>query len=427
LIISVRFRKALVFGIIIMLVGLSTETSSGNIIIKNQKNSSTTTSYNSLLVYFIDVGQGDCILIQTPENNFVLIDTGSRNYAYTVIDFLNSHSVSTLKAFIATHPHEDHIGGSEEIFNAFDILSVYHPGYPSNSQAYLRFLNAAQNEGCPIYTDDNVNPGDFIEISSYVSCQILNINKNASSENDASIVLRLDYDLISFLFTGDINGDCGDYVENYLVDNWDVNIDILKVTHHGSSYGSTNYLLDEATPETSIISCGAGNPYGHPNQETRDRLSEHNSTILRTDLNGNVTTTTDGLTYNITYEQVDEPLPPSIDGPKTGNRGVNYTFTFETSDPNGDDVCYYIDWGDGNVSDWIGPFQSGVKEYVNHTWAKDGAYVIKAKAKDIYNQESSWSFFNAVMPRDKELNKTFFFNLRNRLLSLFPMLRIFFK
>lgn len=415
-----QIRKTLAIGIIFLFFGLGLNSSiSGTTIEKSSKK----TNYGDLQVHFIDVGQGDSILIQTPEGNFVLIDTGSRGYATTVIDYLNSLSVQTLEAFIASHPHEDHIGGAEEIFNAFDILSVYHPGYYLSSQTYQRFLNAAQNEGCPIYTDDELDPGDYISISSSLVCQILHINKDASNANDAGIVLRLDYYQVSYLFTGDIHGEIEDQVEYKITDDWNVDIDILKVAHHGSRYSSTDYFLDEATPEVSVICVGEGNSYGHPHYEALYRLNEHNSMILRTDENGDVIISTDGWSYNIIYEKPEnKPLTPIIKGWTTGNVGVEYMYSAISFDSNGDQLYYMWNWGDGNVTDWIGPYYPGYEVYEYHTWTQQGAYVIKVKAKDTNDYESDWGTFNVIMPRNKITMRSLFRNLFEQLFDRISLL-----
>jgi len=480
---------------------------------------------NELAVYFIDVGQGDCILIQTPENNYILIDTGYQQYAQTVIDFLSDLSVTTLLAFIGTHPHADHIGGCEEIFNEFEILSIYHPGYPYDSETYQRFLNAAQNEGCPIYTDDEVDPGDNIDINSTVTCQILHIDKSASNANDASIVLRLDYEQVSFLFTGDINGDQPDYVESYLVDNWDVDVDVLKVPHHGSKYSSTNYFLDEVTPAVSVICCGINNPYGHPHPETLLRLGEHDSLIYRTDLNSTVLVKTNGLDWSVFYTKPNhspyppsDPIPPDgadsvpfdinlcwvggdpnlgdtvtydlyfgvtnpptkkssnqtvtfydppgdllsykvyywgvvawsngglcsqgpiwkfstdlpppnqpiIDGPKHGRVGVEYTYTFNSTDYYRPDFYYEVDWGDGFYETvnptWPNPEVPG-PGIANHSWCKKGTYVIKARIHDAFGYISPWGKLTVYMPRDKAIITSQFLKWLQSHPNMFPILK----
>lgn len=299
--------------------------------------------YDSMKVYYIDVGQGDSILIQTPEDNFILIDAGYSST--TVVDFLNALSITTLEALIASHPDADHIGGADEVIYEFDVLSIYHPGYEKATQAYQNFITAAESEGCPIYTDDDLDPGDYINISDVLTAQILHIDKNASSSNDASIVLRVDHNLVSFLFPGDISST----VESELIQNQDVDIDILKVAHHGSKYSTSDDFLDEATPSDSVISVGENNPYGHPTPETLARLIAHNSTIYRTDLNGTVTVTTFGTTWDITVENTtipnNPPNTPTNPSPTDGAIDVSLspTLSVDVSDPDGDamDVSFY--------------------------------------------------------------------------------------
>ncbi len=381
------------------------------------KELSNSTNYSDLTVYFIDVGQGDSILIQTPDSEYLLIDTGVRSYSSEVISFLQSKSVNYISAFIATHPHADHIGGAQEIFDNFEILSVYEPGYDYDSATYQRFVDAYENEGCPVYTDCEVDSGDYIDISSYVSFQILHINKDASNTNDASIVIRADYETVSFLFTGDINGDKGDYVESYLVDNWDVDIDILKVSHHGSKHASTNNFLYEATPDVSIISCGEDNPYGHPHFEALQRLSDVGSTVYRTDESGDITIKTDGYMWDVSIEKPgDNPMKPVVNGPKTGSSGINYSFSCSSIDPNQDDLFYYWDWCDGSNSGWIGPYDSGEEIFLNHKWNFNGTYIVKVKAKNTQGFESEWSYFEVSMPKNKIKNSplsNIFPNFRN--------------
>jgi competence protein ComEC len=412
------FKKTIVFIQIFSLIGLGFNSSISGFTIEKISEEKSNTFYGDLKVHFIDVGQGDSILIQTPENNFVLIDTGSRSFATTVIDYLYSLSVTTIKAFIATHPHEDHIGGSQEIFDAFDILSVYHTGYPYSSQTYQRFLNSAENEGCPIYTDEDVDPGDYIDISNSLVCQILHINKDASNANDAGIVLMLSYYEVNYLFTGDIHGEIEDKVEYYLVDNWYIDVDILKVAHHGSRYSSVDYFLNEATPEVSIISVGEGNPYGHPHYEALYRLESYNSLIFRTDINGDIIISTDGWSYNIIFEKPeDNPTTPIVDGPEVGEVGVEHMFSAKSFDSNGDLLYYMWDWGDGNVTDWKGEYYPGVEIYEYHTFSQKGAYVIKVKAKDTNGYESDWGYLNVLMPKIRP-TKTLYFGIFSNFLIL---------
>lgn len=250
-------------------------------------------STGNTTVYFIDVGQGDSILIQTPDSKNILIDAGDNSAGPTVTSFLSSLSITIIDVFVGTHPHADHIGGADDVLETFDVLSVYYPGYGSTSVTYADFMTAVEAEGCLVYTDEDHDPGDFMNWSSEVSFQILNINADADNANDASIVLKMVYDSVSFLFTGDIGFD----IEDEMMASFDLDVDILKVSHHGSAYATSDDFLDETTPELAIISVGEGNSYGHPAPVTLISLQEHDATVLRTDLSGTVTISTSGMTW----------------------------------------------------------------------------------------------------------------------------------
>jgi hypothetical protein len=128
--------------------------------------------------------------------------------------------------------------------------------------------------------------------------------------------------------------------------------------------------------------------------------------IYRTDYNGDIKITSNGYRWDIFYDRPnDEPFPPTIGGPTTGEMGLAYEFSVQGSDPNQDEIYYKLDWCDGDVTNWLGPYESGEKIFLTHVWEEGGAYIIKVKAKDIYEQESEWGTFNVVMPRNKDLFK----------------------
>ena len=256
-------------------------------------------SAGNLTVHFFDVGQGDAILVESPDSRSMLIDCGPESAAATLVESLKSLSVTTIDILIATHPDSDHIGGADEILAAFDIQSIYHPGFFTDTATYGNFLEAAGAEGCPIYTDDQIDPDDFISFGQTV-VQVLNIDGNAPNSNSASIVLKLEYGTVRFIFTGDIDFD----VENRMMadPSLDLNTDILKVAHHGSRYATSDAFLEAANPIIGVISVGAGNPYGHPSPETLGRLSSHYIEVFRTDVDGTIIISTDGTKWATTLE-----------------------------------------------------------------------------------------------------------------------------
>lgn len=317
-------------------------------------------------VYFINVGQGDSILIKTPDGKYMLIDGGKDSCGDDVVSFLENLSVMTIDALVATHPDADHVGGLDEVIYAFNVLSIYHPGYEKETDAYINFITAVNSEGCPIYTDDEVDPGDYINISNTTTFQILHIDKYAPTSNDASIVIKMVYHNVSFMFPGDIASN----IENELINSpFDLDSDILKVAHHGSKYSTCDAFLDATTPAVGIISVGT-NPYGHPTEETLTRLINHGVEIYRTDYNGTITITTNGETWSVECERTNN-APVASFTYYTDNLTVYFTDT--SIDPDGDTLTYNWDFGDGNMSEEQNPI---------YTYSADGIYNITLMVSD---------------------------------------------
>jgi beta-lactamase superfamily II metal-dependent hydrolase len=271
------------------------------------------TTQENLTVSFVDVGQGDAILIKTPDSKTVLIDAGPDERAAELVNYLHSRNVTSIDAFILTHPDEDHIGGADEVLRNFDVLGVYHPGYVKATTTYNKFASAMLEEGCPIITDETIDPGDRIPISGLVDFLVLHIDKDAPDSNSASIVIKMSYSEVDFLLTGDI----GNNIERKLLVDFpsELDIEVLKVAHHGSKYSTSDEFLDATTPEIGIIMVGADNPYGHPSPETLARLSDHNVTVLRTDIDGTIALTTNGISLAVYFEEminIEEDLNDSL-------------------------------------------------------------------------------------------------------------------
>jgi len=248
----------------------------------------------NLTVYFIDVGQGDSILIQTPDGKNILIDSGSDS-AYSALDsFLQSKSITVIDVVVATHPDEDHIGGLDDVLLDYDVLSVYDSGFYKDTQIYERFRNYTDTEGCPYYNDTNIDPG-ILNWSSEVFFYLLHIDADAADANDASIVLKMSFGEVDFLLTGDAE----EHVESWMLPLYDLDVEILKVGHHGSRTSSSLPFLTEVTPSVAIISVGEDNRYEHPHNETIDKLTDIGADIYRTDLNRTITITTDGTGWDI--------------------------------------------------------------------------------------------------------------------------------
>ena len=236
-------------------------------------------------VHYIDVGQGDSIFIELPNEKNILIDAGEIEAGEKVVNYLKKLNIEKIDYLFATHPHSDHIGGLVKVINSFKIGSIYMPKVNSNSTIYLDLLKTIDEKGKKIRvatSNHNVIKTDDLMLT------ILSPNKDYEALNNYSIVLKLTYKNISFLFTGDIEYDA----ETNIVG--DIKSDVLKVGHHGSNSSTSLNFLKRVNPKIAVISVGKNNDYGHPKEKIINRLKENNIKIYRTDLNGDIIITTDG-------------------------------------------------------------------------------------------------------------------------------------
>ncbi len=244
---------------------------------------------NGFKVHFIDVGQADAALVIC-DGKTMLIDGGNTDDSSLIYAFLKNRGVSHLDYIIATHAHEDHAGGLSGALNYASVGKVYCPTTSYNSSAFQNFVNNVQKQGKSI-TIPSV--GTQFALGS-ATCSVLAVN-TTSDTNNTSIVVRIVYGSTSFLFTGDAERE----VEQSMI-NRGVNLrsTVLKVGHHGSNTSSSYQFLWNVMPQYAVISCGKGNSYGHPHDEVLARLFDADVTLFRTDLQGDITCTSNGSTVS---------------------------------------------------------------------------------------------------------------------------------
>jgi beta-lactamase superfamily II metal-dependent hydrolase len=256
-----------------------------------------------LQIYALDVGQGDSALIITPEGKSVLIDAGLPQAGDDVVAALRKRDIQSLDLAVATHPHADHIGGIRQVIENFGVKNFLDSGQEYASKEYERMLRAIQEKGIKFIV---AKKGMKFELDSGVKLEVLNpqgddqwireVRRGGSVENANSVVLRLSYGNFSMLFTGDAETETEDLM---MKSGALLRAQVLKVGHHGSRYATSARFLEAVAPEGALISCGAGNRYGHPAQQTLDRLQKAGVKVYRTDLNGEIAIIADGNKFEI--------------------------------------------------------------------------------------------------------------------------------
>lgn len=249
-----------------------------------------TSANGTLSIHFIDVGQGDSILIDFGQTE-ILIDGGNRSPE--VVNYINPYIDGALEAMVATHPHADHIGGLIDVLVKYDVKDIWLNGDTVTSKTYTDFMNLVNAENATVHQAER---GNTIQVGT-LAFNILNPAKLLFSDaNNNSIVLSLSYGEIDFLFTGDAERQAESSMLNLVPD-----IEILKVGHHGSRSSSSPEFLSLTKPEVAVYSAGLGNSYGHPHQETIDVLTNIGAKIYGTDTSGTiiVIVITEGKTYEV--------------------------------------------------------------------------------------------------------------------------------
>jgi len=252
-----------------------------------------------LTVHFLDVGQADSILIQTPNGENMLIDAGNNGDEDFILSYLERLHINRLAVVVGTHPHEDHIGSMDAVIEGFEIGRVYLPKVTTTTRTFASLLAAIKDKGLRITT---AKAGMSIELDSALSVEILApTNESYEELNDYSVVVKLTYDRVAFLFTGDAETSSENAM---LVQGTDLQADLIKIAHHGSDTSTSRQFLARVNPKFAVISVGVDNRYAHPGRETLLRLNESEVEVYRTDLLGTIIAVSDGKTIEINQEPV---------------------------------------------------------------------------------------------------------------------------
>lgn len=270
---------------------------------------STGVAPKNLQVHFIDVGQGDATLIISPYGRTVLIDGGDTNTG--VVRYLESMGVDRIDLMIATHPHADHVGGLVQVLQEMPVAKVVTNGQSQATSTYEDFLDAIASAKAE-YVE--ARRGDAIAAGNLVF-EVLNPSDELSEDvNNNSLVLRLKYKLVSFLFEGDAEQAAE---KSILASGLSPQAQILKVGHHGSKLSSSPDFLARVKPEAAIYFAGVNNLYGYPHPETLEALQAVGAKIYGTDQYGTIIVTTDGSTYEVAPSKLKPSPTPSLQSTPT--------------------------------------------------------------------------------------------------------------
>jgi len=264
----------------------------------------TPTPPTSLQVHYIDVGQGDAILILTPEGKAALIDGGEAGSG--ALQYLRNKGVRKLDLVVASNGRSDHLGGLAEVLKAIPTDEVVSNGQPQTSLAYERFQQAVSKSRARHRV---VRRGDSLALGG-LKLDVLSPapSVKSDSENNQSLVLRLTYGQTAFLFEGDAEKEAED---DMMAAGLNLNATVLKLGYHGSSTASTLPFLQRVKPVMAVYFAGAGNQWHLPSQSTLTRLNSLGVQTFGTDINGTIVITSDGQSCNVTTAKGNGPWVPA--------------------------------------------------------------------------------------------------------------------
>ena len=253
------------------------------------------TAENLFWVHFIDCGNADSALIQA-DGHYMLIDAGNKDDSRLIFSTLQSYSIEKIDIIIATHPHEDHIGGIPAALTVAPADMTLSPTEYDDSEHFKDYWKYAMLRGTKI-TIPQI--GDVFNLGT-ATVEILGLNAGGDDENDSSIVCKVAYGDTSFLFTGDATT----VAEQAILDTgMDLTATVLKVGHHGSDTSTGEEFLNKVNPHAAVISVGMNNEYGHPSESVLNRLKERGIKTFRTDLNGDIIIESDGKDWSVKCEK----------------------------------------------------------------------------------------------------------------------------
>ena len=285
----------IIVGIILLCGGFGAGGEGGSGGGSGSGNSVTAPIEDGVKVHFIDVGQADSILIECTDGA-IMIDAGENEDSQKIAAYLNERGIERLDYVIGSHAHEDHMGGMDDVILCYEVDELIIPTKASDSKFYKDVLAAAESRNVPVRT---ASAGETLSFPTGKLEVVDDGSETAGDMNNNSYILKFTYGETTFLFTGDAESK---YEREALANGADVDVDVLKVGHHGSRTSTCDEFIAATTPEYAVIQVGRNNRYGHPSSETVSRLERAGAGVFRTDELGDIVVTTDGRSISVTCD-----------------------------------------------------------------------------------------------------------------------------
>lgn len=258
----------------------------------------------TLKAHYIDVGQGDSIFIELPNEETLLIDGGVSKSKQKIVKYIKSLNYNGIDYVIATHAHADHIGGMYYILDNLKIKNLYLSPTTSNTLTFKKMIEEATKTNVKIYretvADDYIINLDYLKLKIYAPFD----KTQYSNLNNSSVVCKLSYGESDFFFTGDAEKEIEKEILNKYNEE-ELDSEVLKVGHHGSDTSSDKLFVQSISPQIAVISCGKNNKYKHPRQVTLNLFKDFKVKIYRTDLQGTISIISDNKeNFKVTTEKI---------------------------------------------------------------------------------------------------------------------------
>lgn len=244
--------------------------------------------FDPLKIHFLDVGQADCILVEAPNGQTMLIDGGDEHDAEEIITYLKREGITHIDIVVASHPHHDHIGSLDDVIRAFPVSVLYMPNLPYDTKYYHDLFRVINEKQIPV---DRAKAGVRFKMGFSVKVEMLAPKGSYYKHiNDYSAVIKIQHGKRNFL----LMADAGAEEEKEILSRSGVKADVVKIGHHGANTGTTMEFLKRVKAKVAVISVGKNNPYQFPSKEVLYRLNNRKMTIYRTDQLGAIIATSNG-------------------------------------------------------------------------------------------------------------------------------------